>query len=73
MPIYLLVRTDSVDWEENDSVVVRASSEEAARELAAKHSAFEGPSPWLSPSKSTCEVVTVDGEDEVVLASYKAG
>lgn len=61
--------------------VVRAETEERARQLANDKGGDEvgkisnttyrtGGDPWLDPKQSTCEELTTDGDEEVVLEDY---
>lgn len=73
MPIYLLKRLDTVDFEENVSMVVRALDEKDARRVAANARAFEKESSWLDFDKSTCERLIDVGESCVFLVDFARG
>jgi hypothetical protein len=62
-------------WVENRTFgfVVRAQTDDAARELAATHAGDEGPDAWLLSKYSTCAELTGDGPAEVVIAEYTTG
>lgn len=57
--------------------VIRASSEEEAREIADKNSADEKRcftvSPWLSNKYTTCEILEESGETGIILRDFNAG
>ena len=72
MNLYLLRRKE-VDYDEFDAHLIRASSENRAREIASRHSRHEPSYEWLDPVASTCECVEVDGIEGVVLSSFLAG
>lgn len=73
MPLYLLRRRD-YDYDEFDAHLVRASCEQRARVIAAEAvSRHEDRNEWLDAAKSTCECVTADGEEQVILSSFNAG
>jgi hypothetical protein len=50
--------------------VVRARSEDAARNLSASKCGDEGPDAWLSSKSSTCVELQADGPEEVVMENY---
>ena len=53
--------------------VVRAETEEDARQIAQSQSGDESkdkPTPWLNPKLSTCSEVTVEGESGVILKDF---
>jgi hypothetical protein len=52
--------------------VIRARSEDAARNLAASSCGHEGPEAWLSSRSSTCLELKEDGPEEVVMENYNA-
>lgn len=73
MKLYLLRRRD-YDYDEFDAHLVRASCEQQARAIAAKAvSRHEERNEWLDADKSTCECVTAEGVEEVILSSFNAG
>lgn len=55
-----------------NGVVVRASSEAEARELAAKEHIDEGADAWTDPLQSSCARVFPDGPSRVVLCDISA-
>jgi hypothetical protein len=50
--------------------VVRAVNEPAARALACEEYGDEGEAVWLDPSQTTCEELTADGPQEIVLRDF---
>lgn len=73
MNLYLLRRRD-YDYDEYDAHLIRASCEQQARLIAAGTiTRHEDPNEWLDADKSTCELVTADGEEQVILSSFNAG
>ncbi len=75
MHLWLLKRrdTETVGWDETRGVVVRANTEFGARELAATACGDEGLGTWRNASRTSCEVLTADGEPAVILIDFKAG
>lgn len=72
MKLYLLSRTDDIDYDQYDAILVRAKNEEEARKLAAEHA---GGTPWdgWTPENIKCEIVSNKGVAEVIIGSYNAG
>ena len=70
--IYLLARTEAVNYDEYDSKVVRAPNEQQARELANEDTGDEG-TLWNDPEQVTCESLDPNGEAGVILGSFHAG
>ena len=70
--LWKLTRIGKQDWDVADGFVVRAPDENHARLLASKRSGDEGEQTWLRPEKSTCEQVTEDGPDEIILRDFNA-
>jgi hypothetical protein len=68
--LYLVERTDVIGYDQHDAAVVRAASEADARELASSYT-LGGPG-WHDNS-FTAQLVTEEGERDVVLASFRAG
>jgi hypothetical protein len=61
------------DWDIAEGFVVRANSQQKARELAAESCGDEKADTWLDSAKSTCVDLESDGEAGVVLVDFKAG
>ena len=62
-------------YDKNFGLVVRALTEEQARELAQQGAANESRNakkPWLHASYSRCEELTVDGDEAVVLIDHRS-
>lgn len=53
--------------------VIRAETEDRARELASEQACDEGAKQWMSPQSSTCVELTVEGDEEVVICDFNAG
>jgi hypothetical protein len=56
--------------------LIRAESEERARILADRNGGDEnnkGQHPWLNSEFSTCEELSVDGVEEILISDYLAG
>ena len=75
MKLWILSRTDYVDYDQYDALVVKANDEDEARKLAED---YAGPYPnagiWLKAETCTCELLTRRGKKaEVILGSYNAG
>lgn len=75
MNLYKIDRTDRTDWDEYDSIVVRASSEEEALSmLKSKTSQFEEFSGMKSDgSNVTIAQLTYAGKPGLVIGSFNAG
>ena len=71
MKIYLLRRKDNIGYDEYDSKVIVADSEQRARKLANEFVGDEG-TIWDNPKFVTCEEVdnTLEG---VLITSFNAG
>ena len=73
MKLFILTRTDNVRYDEFDSFVVRAETEQQAREIATAAD-FSWPKVderWFALTK--CEELTADGPAEVIVGSFNAG
>jgi hypothetical protein len=53
--------------------VVRAATEERARQIASENARDEGREVWRSPARSKCEEIAQDGDEEIVLRDFNAG
>jgi hypothetical protein len=61
-------------WDTHFGFVIRAETEERARQLASEAVYWcENGAAWLDPDFTTCEEITGEGEEEVVLKDYNAG
>lgn len=72
MKLYCL-KNFAVGYDEQQGCVVRATSEEDARRIAAANKGDEGDEVWLDPSLTTCEVVSGRGPRGLILRAYNAG
>ena len=70
--IYKLARTTSIGYDEYDSKIVRASSEDTAREIANQNTGDEG-MVWTDRKRVKCEKVEPDGPGVELLGSFNAG
>lgn len=70
--IYILERTDEIGWDEYTGKVVRAESEQEARDIANKKTGDEGKI-WTDTTKVTCEQVATDGASGAILEAFNAG
>lgn len=70
--IYLLKRQHHVGWDEFESKVVRADSEQLARTLANETVGDEGKI-WNDPSEVECVVISPDGPSCVIMEAFNAG
>ncbi len=77
MNLYLLRRIEHPGcsyYDCNDGAVIRAESKEKARHLAfSVLRGDEGPEVWLYPQTSTCDEISTDGPECVVLIDFHAG
>ena len=58
------------EYDTYDSFVVRAETEERARELAYEESSMEE---WKDPAITVCTPLKNEGEEEIILGSFNAG
>lgn len=73
MALWVLKTSESYGWDEVDLFVVRASTEQQARKVAAVRPGCESQDRWLDPSRSTCERVPVNGDSEIIARQFNAG
>jgi hypothetical protein len=71
--LYLLSSKEPIGWDQSDSFVVRAKSEEEARLLASGSAGAEGKERWLNPSRSSCEILSSEGASGIIIDSFNAG
>jgi hypothetical protein len=50
--------------------VIRAASEQDARQMASENAGDEGPDVWLDHTKTTCTLLTTDGEWCVICRDF---
>jgi len=72
MKLFILSQSYNTDYDTYDAKIVRAETEEQAREIANEVTGCEGKI-WCDPSKSRCEALTTEGEAESILESFNAG
>lgn len=70
---YLEVKSEDVGYDEVDAFVIRAETEEQARLIAYGRAGDEGGETWRNPEYSTCEELTADGAQGIILRSFNAG
>ena len=72
--IYILDRADKagIRYDECFSKVIRARSEQEARDIANASSGDEGQL-WTDPVKVTCEMIEADGASGTILEAFKGG
>lgn len=73
MKLFLLERKDHVSWDENISLVVRASSSSEVRRISAKNSSCEGESVWRNPNDVSCKELFSEGSPGVIIINRQAG
>lgn len=67
------------EWDRSEGFVIRAESESRARQLAAITTADpEGPCKqnyevWINSKYSTCDLLTCDGDECVIMEDYISG
>lgn len=70
--IYLLTRTERTGYDEYDAKVVRANSEEQARNIANLRVGDEGQM-WTDKTKVVCQIIKPNGKEGEILGSFNAG
>jgi len=65
MKLYLLKRKEFPGYVKNDAILIRAKSEARARTMAAKDD--DDDAEWLFPDQITCEEITLDGNEEIII------
>lgn len=60
-------------WDSCFGMVIREETEQKAREYAACCSLFEGRDVWLDSNKTTCDLLSVDGEPDCILEDVRNG
>ena len=76
MKLYKIERTDSIDYDEYDALVVRAKDEQQVRDIALGLGEFEKDGHYLGfgiVDNFTITEVTADGEPGVIVSSFNAG
>ena len=77
MKLYLLERNAfqpaMVIYDCNNGFVIRADTEQRAREIASQQQGDEGRSTWLDPKLSSCRELSADGPEQVVIRDFNAG
>ncbi len=74
MKLFLLKREEgNVDYDEYAGMVVRAETEEHARMIANKLTVDAWDEKLPKDAKVSCEVISYDGESEIILTDFRAG
>lgn len=71
--LYLLRNLAGADWDENNGFVISAESPDHARRIASENARGEGKETWLSPTGSSCELLTDTAPVGVVIRDFHAG
>lgn len=73
---HLTPQNDGADpWDEYDvmlSIVVRAETEERARELAAAEAGAEGHEVWMEPGMTFCRELTAEGAEGTIMGDFRS-
>ncbi|MGW6279328.1 hypothetical protein [Kribbella sp. NPDC055071] len=74
LSVFLLTRTDEVDYEEAAAQVVIAGDADQARRIAMENLSKDQQLSWLDPQRSTCVEIATDvhGEPGHVLTAHSA-
>ena len=72
MKLWMLSRLDGYGYDEYDSKIVRAPTEDEAREIANESTGFEG-SIWTDKSLVECSQLKASGEAGEIRGSFNAG
>ena len=68
-----VLRHNGCGYDEHRGFIMRARSAKKARAMAAGAAADEGPNVWRDATRSTCEELTLDGAEGVVMSDFNAG
>lgn len=69
MRLYFLDRISAGGWDTAESFVIRAESEDEARNIAADNDG----SIWLDTTSTTCIILIDDGASGIVCRDFRAG
>ena len=72
MSLYHLKQINHVNYDENDTLIVRAKCGKHARSLANEKCGDEGKI-WDDDILTSCDILKVGGEYEVVIINFNAG
>jgi hypothetical protein len=78
MPLFKLTTINSAFSEHHcpydcyDGRVIRADSEKRCREIANQSVGDEGKI-WEDPQRVSCQIITDDGPEEIILSDFRAG
>jgi len=70
--IYLLKRADRIGYDEYVAKIIRASSEQEARDIANTNTGDEGQL-WTDATRVSCEPLDAEGASGPLLESFNAG
>lgn len=74
MKLFLLTPTQPYwDYDTYDAKLIRAESEQRAREIANESPGCCCEDIWLDPIKVPCEILTIEGKEEIIISSFMAG
>jgi len=72
MKLYLLERIGDTGYDECIGHLIRAESEEIARTIANDNPGDEGPI-WHNKEKVSCEEITMEGSEGILITNFHAG
>ncbi len=70
MQLWLIKSRLEVDYDCYNGFVIRAETEIAARQIASRKACREGAVFWIDSRKSTCSVLEITGEAQVILSDF---
>ncbi len=73
MKLFLLERLDETDWDESEGFVIRAKDEVSARVIAGEQDNNNNKSRWMDHQRTSCNEISQDGHEGVILESFNAG
>jgi len=72
MKLYILESIEPTDYDEYEGMVIRATSELRAREMAAaEHLSIADR--WLSSERSSCKELVSDGDEAIIITDFRYG
>ena len=71
MPLYLLERLDNIEYEDTEALIVRADSEQSARDMTATLFSIKRGKTMYDPKILSCELLEEAGKPEIILISYR--
>ena len=73
MKLFLVKRIEDTDWDEYQGHVIRAETEERARQMASESAGDEGRECWISNEQTICQELSADGVEEIIISDFHAG